>query len=417
MSSRINHAAYVFSILIFLSFFACKTTSLTPKQHTFPEPVDTSSQPIEMQEKKTYKIDGVYASNEFDGARLNDFSQINDSTFRATILPENEPINESAYFGLQIWSDQERNIELELHYPRHEHRYIPKLSYDGDNWTYMDSTLYDTLKGPDLATLDLTIGSRRLYVTGSELQTSAYNKEWTNKIAAMPHVTQAVIGKSKLGRDLLFLDICQGVKKDKEAIAIISRQHPPEVSGYMAMQSFVETIMEDSPLSNTFRKKFRVVVYPMLNPDGVDLGHWRHSAGGIDMNRDWGVYAQEEPRAVVNHMTKTLRENNNKLLVGFDFHSTQNDVLYTLSKDLISQVHGFKDIWVQALDEQNLNPNDEPYPLNQPISKGWFLLEHQAEGITYEVGDETPRDFVRAKAAASAKEMMKLLVLRPNSNE
>jgi len=401
----------IFSFVLFLS--ACKTVSLVPKMHDFPDPVDTSSKSIEYQEKKTYTIDGVYASNEFDGARLNDFTQINDSTFRATIHPENEPINESAYFGLQIWSDEKRNIDLELYYPNHEHRYVPKLSYDGMQWMFMDTLSYDTLKGSEIATLDLDIDQRRLYVTGSELQTSKYNLEWSKGLAENHSgVDYAVIGKSKLGRDMLYIDICQGTKENKEAIAILSRQHPPEVSGYMAMQSFVETILEDSPLSNLFRSKFRVLVYPMVNPDGVDLGHWRHSAGGIDMNRDWGHYVQEEPKVVVYHMTKTLRENKNELLIGFDFHSTQEDVMYTLSKDLKSNVAGFKDVWIQSLDEANYNPNDEPYPLNQPISKGWFLLEHQAEGITYEVGDETPRDYVRAKAATAAKEMMKLLVMR-----
>jgi len=401
----------IFSFVLFLS--ACKTISLVPKLHDFPDPVDTSSKPIEYQEKKTYTIDGVYASNEFDGARLNDFTQINDSTFRATIRPENEPINESAYFGLQIWSDEKRHIDLELYYPNHEHRYVPKLSYDGMEWFFMDTLSFDTLKGSAIATLDLEIDQRRLYVTGSELQTSKYNLEWSKGLAEnYSGVDYAVIGKSKLGRDMLYIDIYQGEKENKEAIAILSRQHPPEVSGYMAMQSFVETILEDSPLSNLFRSKFRVLVYPMVNPDGVDLGHWRHSAGGIDMNRDWGHYVQEEPKVVVYHMTKTLRENKNELLIGFDFHSTQEDVMYTLSKDLKSNVAGFKDVWIQSLDEANYNPNDEPYPLNQPISKGWFLLEHQAEGITYEVGDETPREYVRAKAVTAAKEMMKLLVMR-----
>ena len=408
----IKSKGYILFAVVLL-FSACKTVSLVPKQHDFPDPVDTSSKPIEYQEKKTYKIDGVYASNEFDGARLNDFSQVNDSTFRATIRPENEPINESAYYGLQIWSDEARKIDLELYYPGHEHRYVPKLSYDAKDWIHMDTLLFDTLKGSEIATLDLDLDQRRLYVTGSELQTSKYNLDWSKGLATKYNeVEYAVIGKSKLGRDLLYIDICQGEKENKEAIAILSRQHPPEVSGYMAMQSFVETILDDSPLSKTFRSKFRILVYPMVNPDGVDLGHWRHSAGGIDMNRDWGYYVQEEPKVVVNHMTKTLRENKNELLIGYDFHSTQEDVMYTLSQDLKSNVAGFKDIWIQALDEANFNPNDEPYPLNQPISKGWFLLEHQAEGITYEVGDETPREYVKAKAAAAAKEMMKLLVMR-----
>ena len=400
--------------LVVLCFFtSCKSIQLTPKKHAFPNPVDTSTKDINLQTKKTYEINDVHASNEFDGARLNDFKQINDTTYRATITPENEPINESAYFAFQIWSDSPKKIDLELYYPKHKHRYIPKLSYDAVNWTNMDTMLFDTLKGSELATLKLDIDSKKLYLVGQELQTSKHNKEWSKSLADNhSNVSLEYCGKSKLGRSLIFVDICEGSKMNKPAVAIIGRQHPPEVSGYFAMKSFIETILEDSPLSNKFREKYRILLYPMINPDGVDLGHWRHSAAGIDLNRDWGVYVQEETNAVVNHMTKTLRENKNKLMVGLDFHSTQKDVLYTFPEDEITNATGFKDLWVEALEDRNFNPNEKAYPLNQPISKAWFLLEHQAESITYEVGDETPRDYLREKARTGAKEMMKLLVFK-----
>ena len=41
-----------------------------------------------------------------------------------------------------------------------------------------------------------------------------------------------------------------------------------------------------------------VIVYPLMNPDGVDEGHWRHNTGGIDLNRDWAHYNQPETRQV-----------------------------------------------------------------------------------------------------------------------
>ena len=49
-----------------------------------------------------------------------------------------------------------------------------------------------------------------------------------------------------------------------------------------------------------------------MNPDGVDLGHWRHNAGGIDLNRDWSVYNQKEIKTTVDFISKTLKENNSK---------------------------------------------------------------------------------------------------------
>lgn len=403
----------VFIGLCGLFLFSCGPSKKV-KVHEFPIPVETTSQPIHEQERKTYQIDNVYASNEFDGARLNDFEKVNDSTFRATIKPENEPINESAYFCMELWSDKEQKINLELYYPNHEHRYVPKLSHDKKSWTTMDTMDFDTLNGPDLATLKLRVGPNHKFVCGQELMTSSYNNSWCRDLSkSNSSVRHSIIGQSTLGRDISFLDIYNNSPKDKKAIVIFSRLHPPEVPGYIAMQEFVNTILDTTSLSKLFREKFRILVYPMVNPDGVDMGHWRHNAGGIDLNRDWSHYRQQEPWVVASHCVKTIAENKNKVLVGLDFHSTQEDVLYTLTDNRKSSVFGFKDIWVDGIKDglEGHDPNDDPYDLNTPITKGWFFLQFGAEGITYEVGDETDRSFIKQKAQVAAKEMMKLLVL------
>jgi len=45
-----------------------------------------------------------------------------------------------------------------------------------------------------------------------------------------------------------------------------------------------------------------------------------------------------------------------------------------------------------------------------PVSKSWFHTQFGAVGITYEIGDSTPRDFIEEKGRTSALEMMKLLM-------
>ena len=402
----------LFTFLI--SMLSCKSRYM-PKTYNFPEPKDTRSRSITKQDKRTYNIGDVYASNEFDGARLNDFTQINDITYRATITPENEPINESAYFCFDIWSEIEKDIILELYYPNHEHRYIPKLSIDGTHWTNMDTTLFDTLRGPDLATLNLTVNSQKQFVCGQELSNTSHNLKWSQSLSDNhTHVRLDTIGYSTMNRPLLCLDVYKDQPNDKPAIIIMSRLHPPEVSGYMAMQSYVETLLDTSILSTTFLENYRILIYPMVNPDGVDMGHWRHNAGGIDLNRDWSHYRQKEIQVVTQHIVREVKTCNNEVLLGLDFHSTQEDVLYTMTDNRPSSIHGFKNIWVQGLKDAlpGHDPFDDPYDLNSPISKWWFYLEFGAEGITYEVGDETDRDFVKKKAKVAAIEMMKLLVLR-----
>jgi len=222
------------------------------------------------------------------------------------------------------------------------------------------------------------------------------------------------IGKSKLDKDLYLLDICTAEKKGKDVIVILSRQHPPEVTGYVAMQTFVQEVMADVPLSRAFREKYRILVFPLLNPDGVDLGHWRHSVGGIDLNRDWAYYHQPETKTVADFIVRTEKVDKNDVILGLDFHSTWHDVYYTMADTLQSDIPGFKDYWIDGIG-RSINyytPLDKPSGLGRPVSKGWFYTQFNAEGITYEIGDETPHEFIELKGRVSAQEMMQLLIYR-----
>ena len=169
------------------------------KPFDFPEPVDTTDHPIKMQIKKTYQVDGVFADNEFEGARLNDFIQINDSTFRVVIEPENFPINPSPHYAFRIWSETPRTIELELHYTKHKHRYFPKISYNDETWEEIDSTNFRFDADSTHAFLTLNLQKEKLYIVAQELKTTKHIKAWCQQQAKHPDVRFSNMGKSKLG--------------------------------------------------------------------------------------------------------------------------------------------------------------------------------------------------------------------------
>ncbi|MBL7775343.1 MAG: hypothetical protein JNK89_05040 [Saprospiraceae bacterium] len=112
-------------------------------------------------------------------------------------------------------------------------------------------------------------------------------------------------------------------------------------------------------------------------------------------------------------MVRTTAESKQQVILGMDFHSTWNDIYYT-SVDTNCCIPGFKDFWLQALRESltGYQPVEEASEISQPISKSWFFTQFGAEGITFEIGDDTPRDFIRKKGRQAAIEMMQLLVLR-----
>jgi len=207
------------------------------------------------------------------------------------------------------------------------------------------------------------------------------------------------------------MDLSKGEVKDKPTVVVISRQHPPEVTGYFAMRAFIETIIEQGA-SNGFLEKYRVLVYPMMNPDGVDLGHFRHNTGGIDLNRDWAEYNQPEIKQVTSHIVKEAKAGKNEIVLGLDFHSTYYDVYYTFDETVERKIPTFTKAWLgQIQKELGLDDiNEQPSGIGRPISKGWFFKQFGAEGIVYEIGDSTPRDFIKTKGEVSANAMMDILM-------
>lgn len=408
-----NRERLVFCVLYLLTTVITVSCS-GAKKVAFKTPVDTSSKPIQNQIKKTYSLNdlGVYATNEFDAARLNDFKKLNDTTATVFISPENGPINNSPYYAFKTWSDNPKSFYFKFLYPKgYKHRYIAKIKRN-DNWQIIDSTR--VFLDDSLVTIKLDLNKNPIIVAAQEIQSSTNVKKWYTNLANenSKYVTLKTVGKSTLGRELPVLDIHNGNTKNKDVIVLITRQHPPEVTGYFAFQEFLKTILNDSELSNSFLNKYHVLAFPIMNPDGVDLGHWRHNAGGIDTNRDWSKYNQPEIKQVVKLITKTLKKNKSKLILGLDFHSTWYDVFYTNKKRDGTTLPNFVDDWFTALEETipNYKVNEAAGNSTKPVSKGWFLYGHNAVGITYEIGDTTPKKEIKQIGKASANEMMRILL-------
>ena len=163
-------------------FIGCK--SFKAKPCDFPNKVHTTTRPINYQEKKTYAFpeQGIYADNQFDGARLNNIEWTEDGQLRVTIEPENAPINPSPYYAFKLWADSAQNVSLELTYPEFGfHRYWPKKSLDGYNWTFMDSTLVWVAADTSIARLELEIGPDTLWIAGQEVRNSSHVEAYCSR--------------------------------------------------------------------------------------------------------------------------------------------------------------------------------------------------------------------------------------------
>jgi hypothetical protein len=384
--------------------------------------VSTVAKPVQKQWKGEFTFDegSLRFNNDFDGARLNGVIQTNDSTYTALITSENTPVNMSPWYAFKVSSSKKRTIHLMLTYQKEgKHRYIPKLSTDGVRWKMIDSRQYvvhkeETEKLGLTAQLILDLNTEPLWVSSQELETTGRVHTWAMGLAKEKFITKSVIGRSREGRDMELLTI--GKPQSKRMLMVISRQHPPEVTGYLAMQAFIETIGGDSRLAKRFRRKYTTYVVPLMNPDGVDNGHWRHNAGAADLNRDWGQFNHPETRAVRDFMVSREKKTKGTFYFGIDFHSTWDDIYYTLNEQHQGNMPGLVPAWLENI-KKDLEGYDPFIRGNDPkeataVSRDYFFKAHGAESLVFEIGDTTERSFIKEKGKVSAEHLMRMMLER-----
>lgn len=391
------------------------------------EAVETTSKPIQLQERRIWQLNNgqVGFSNKFRGARLSGVEAQSDSTFELTIEAENYPVNPSPWYAFKVWSSTNKRVTLTFRYPQGRHRYFPVVSSDGKSWTNLDSASFiaksDTVVAfynyrllPQEAAmqLDLTAGDTT-WVAGQEMWTSTEVYAWMDSLGGAHHIKPSTIGKTTLGRDLRLMRVSKG--SDKKVVAVISRQHPPEVTGFFAMKAFIERILLDDSLSNAFRKRFDVLNVPLMNPDGVDEGHWRHNAGGVDLNRDWEAQHQPEVRQVAHYFQKYMKKRKGTMVFFIDFHSTWDDIYYTIDPSLPTNTPGLTNDWLAGIEAAipGYYVNHRPSKVeNGIVSRNFFYHTFNTDGLVFEFGDNTSRDFLKKKGTVAAEVLMRLLLAR-----
>jgi cytosolic carboxypeptidase protein 6 len=152
-----------------------------------------------------------------------------------------------------------------------------------------------------------------------------------------------------------------------------------------------------------------------MNPDGVDSGHWRHNANGVDLNRDWGQFNQPETRIARDEFLRLEKKSRGKIRFGMDFHSTQHDVFYPFY-DSRPDNAALLDAWLKGVEtcvpeyKTNVEPSRNRNDAVTLVSVAWMNHQFGIPTVTYEVGDETDRVLIEKVARAAANSLMELLL-------
>ncbi len=362
--------------------------------------------------------DGVVFDSQFPAARLSECTRLGPGAYAVTSEPENRPINPSPWFAFRVRAERPRPVSIRINTATARLRYVPKVSVDGRRWITLPAEAFVRGEREDEGTIRIDVGPEPLWVAAQEIVSGEDLDSWGRSLESLPFVARREIGRSVGGRALHALDIdATASGAASGCVVIVGRQHPPEVTGSLALMRFVETVVAETPLARRFRARFAVLVVPLVNPDGVAGGHWRHNLNGVDTNRDWDRFDQPETRAV-RDAVRAMRETRRPVL-HLDFHSTFSDVFYTQTDDKPMQPAGFTKVWLEGISTRvpsyaiKRTPNANP---TQATSHHWAHREFGIPAITYELGDNTDRALLQTVAAAAAESMMEqLLALVPET--
>jgi len=341
-----------------------------------------------------------------------------------TIAPEDAPpINCSAWYAFRLHSNAPRDVTIELDYTACGHRYWPKTSIGDGMWTPIAERDVDVFvrtppeegeRENKSARFTVNAGQVPIFVSAQEIIVPATYNAWLDGVEGKSSVHRYELGRSAEGR--LIEAITIGDRSAKEQVVLVGRAHPPEITGVQAMLPFMEALMDDSELATRFRERFLVTAVPMLNPDGVVKGFWRHNTGGVDLNRDWGPFTQPETQLMRDMLAAMDANPAQQLRVLIDFHSTNRDVFYTIPDELPTNPALFTKKWLERYQDRMPGyfvNRDARHTVGRPTSKGYSFDTYGVPAITFEIGDNTDRDLTRRIGRESAIALMEELLATP----
>lgn len=354
----------------------------------------------------------VLVDFDFPGAGNLSCEIINSQHIKLFINSEtDDSINPSPWFAIRK-SKHSENIKIELDYGNYNYRYNPKISSDNKAWDNLNMLNILKKNNDKILVIDFLPSNKKQYIASQEIITQSWYYNWFNELKETGKVRSETIGFSVLKKPITMFFIETDIKNPY--IIILGRQHPPEVTGAFALKGFIDQLVSPSQLSQNFLNQYNIIFVPLMNPDGVDNGHWRYNVNKIDLNRDWGTFSQPETIAVNEKLIRLTA--NSKLALFIDFHSTYNNIFY-ISENSSNNLSKFSlENWINnsssgllgiGYNFQLINSSNK----DNGVSKNYIYNKYNIPSMTYEVSDSEDRKKIKQSSSILATELMKFLVI------
>lgn len=345
-------------------------------------------------------------SFDFEAASFSRCAIDGEREFTILVTPEHgAPINPSPWYAFRYKADPGADLTIHLRYLGGEHRYAPHWSEGGE------AKDLPVEVNEDRTVATMTVPTGKGTVSAQEIINLAHYRKLLKRWSKGPQAKRIVLGTSHDGRKIAAVHL--GNADAPRLVLLFGRQHPPEVTGAIAMEAFVDRIVEMVAADPSLGERYQFLIVPALNPDGVARGNWRANLGGKDLNRDWGSFSQPETQAVKRWLDALPMSVRPVLML--DFHSTWRNLFYVQGEDIPAPQERFLQAWLGG---KEANLPGYPFTIERRdanpgggTTKGWFHETYAIPAYTYEVADDADRVATREAARILAEELPDALKL------
>ena len=270
------------------------------------------------------ELDGISFDSDYENGSLGSIERIPEEHghFRATLFTESGELGDRSYwFRFRMRGVSGRSLTIALD---HSENRRPFVRIGSNPWRRMTA-----MEAPDTQSIVLKFSDDQndaeiAFFEPLGLQETMLQVD--DMVANSSFAVSEIIGRSHQGRNLtmITIDDSRYPVANKQRIWLHSRAHAGEVTSTHSMLGFLQQALADSEIGRRLREHCIIHIVPILNVDGVALGHTRWDSQGLDPERPWCDVDIPVVKALKNEIDR-LMASERPIALALNLHSTRGN--------------------------------------------------------------------------------------------
>lgn len=160
----------------------------------------------------------------------------------------------------------------------------PVYSYDNEHWTHFEHTEWDD-RAKELK-FRFTPEQDTVWIAHTPPYTLRHLRQLEEAAADRPYLLRGIAGWTVQGREIPLWTITEA-PDDAPVIWLMFRQHSWESGSSWIGDGGLRFLLGDTAEAARMRKQAIWKIFPVADPDGVEIGGVRFNVHGYDLNRNW----------------------------------------------------------------------------------------------------------------------------------